>query len=80
VDHCQLFLPAARRRYQQDVTYTTDGYRNLLGTYSGHRALAPERRSGLLACISQLIDEHYGGTVTKRYLYELRVARRRSRR
>ena len=49
----------------------------LLGTYSGYRALEPEQQTGLLACISQLIDQNYGGTITKRYLYELRVAHKR---
>jgi SAM-dependent methyltransferase len=78
VDVSDLFLPAVRRRYHQDVEYTTDGYLDVLRTYSGHRALTPQRRDGLLACIGGLIDGRYGGTITKRYLYELRVARRRS--
>ena len=30
----------------------------------------------LLACIAALIDEDYGGSICKRYLCELRVARR----
>jgi hypothetical protein len=32
-------------------------------------------RQGLLACIADLIDTRYQGSVTKRYLTELRVAR-----
>ncbi len=74
IDDSELFLPAVRRRYQQDVVYSSRGYLELLGTYSGHRALAPEPRQSLLACIGDLIDDGYGGAVTKRYLYELRVA------
>ncbi len=77
VDASQLFLPAVRRRYQQDISYTTSSYLDLLRTYSGHRALAPDRRQSLLACIAELIDQEYGGTVVKRYMYELRVARKR---
>ena len=73
-DTSELFAPAVRRRHHQDVTYSTQGYLDVLTTYSGHRALTPERRSGLLDCIGQLIDTRYGGSVTKRYLYELRVA------
>lgn len=77
IDDSELFLPAVRRRYHQDIVYSSRGYLELLGTYSGHRALAPERRRGLLGCVGDLIDVGYGGTVTKRYLYELRIAHRR---
>lgn len=77
VDRSDLFEPAVRRRYQQEISYSTRGYLDVLGTYSGHRALAPGRRSGLMECIGRLIETSYGGTITKRYLYELRVARRR---
>ena len=78
VDESELFLPAVRRRYQQEVTYTGQGYLELLGTYSGHRALPADRRAELFACVGRLIDGQYGGRIVKRYLYELRVARRRS--
>lgn len=77
VDSSGLFLPAVRRRYVQDVAYSTAGYLEVLSTYSGHRALEPTRRRGLLDCIAGLIDDRHGGRVVKRYLYELRVARRR---
>jgi SAM-dependent methyltransferase len=76
VDDSEVFRPAVRRRYQQDVAYTTSSYLDLLSTYSGHRALRAERRRGLLTCIAELIDRMYGGTIIKRYLYELRVARK----
>lgn len=49
-------------------------YLDLLGSYSGHRALTAEARAGLRACLAALIDERHGGTVVKRYLTELRVA------
>ncbi|MFI6359494.1 class I SAM-dependent methyltransferase [Streptomyces sp. NPDC050743] len=65
------------RRYEQDLTYTTADYLRLLRTYSGHRALPEAARSGLLQCISALIDRRYGGRVTKRHLIELGVSRRR---
>jgi SAM-dependent methyltransferase len=77
-DTSELFWPAVRHRYQQEVPYTTSSYLQLLGTYSGHLALTEQRRQGLFACIAQLIDHEYGGTIVKRYLYELRVAHRRS--
>lgn len=76
VDDSELFLPAVRRRFQQDVTYTTSTYLEVVDTYSNHRALALPRRRGLYMSIAALIDEKYSGTIVKRYLYELRVARR----
>ncbi|MFI6936878.1 class I SAM-dependent methyltransferase [Streptomyces sp. NPDC050287] len=69
------FGPVAFRRHEWDLTYTTAEYLEVLQTYSGHRALPPEAREGLLACIAGLIDGRYGGRVTKRYLTELRVSR-----
>lgn len=77
VDDSELFLPAVRRRYQQDIGYCTRDYLEVLATYSNHRALTLERRRGLFACIGELIDGTYGGFITKRYLYELRLAQRR---
>ena len=77
VDGSAAFEPAVRRRHQQDVTYSTRGYLELLATYSGHRALSPAQRQGLFSCTGDLIDRRYGGTIIKSYLYELRVARRR---
>jgi SAM-dependent methyltransferase len=75
IDGSPLFQPAVRRRYRADVTYDARGYLDLLSTYSGHRALRPDQRRGLFDCIGGLIENRYGGTVTKAYLYELRVAR-----
>nr|WP_246211724.1 class I SAM-dependent methyltransferase [Phytoactinopolyspora alkaliphila] len=74
VDRSELFEPAIRRRYRQNITYTTATYLNTLATYSGHRALDPARRQGLFECVARLIDDEYGGEITKAYLYELRVA------
>jgi hypothetical protein len=62
------------RRYEWELPYTTAGYLQVLLTYSGHRALDPAAKAGLLDCIANLIDGGYGGRITKRYLTELRVA------
>jgi len=70
------FGPPVFRRYEWELTYTTQQYLDVLRTYSGHRALEPAARDGLLACIGALIDREHGGRVTKRYLTELRVAHR----
>jgi SAM-dependent methyltransferase len=72
-----LFTQAVFRRYERDLTYSTREYRDLLLSYSGHRALARDAREGLLACIGELIDARFGGRVAKRYMTELTVAYRR---
>ena len=74
IDTDPRFAPAVRRRHVRDITYTADDYLAVLQTYSGHRALSPERRTGLLSCLRSLIEDQYGGMVTKTYLHELRVA------
>lgn len=62
------------RRYEHEQTYSTTEYRDLLLSYSGHRAMEPAAQRGLLACIAQLIDERYGGRIAKCYMNELAVA------
>ena len=71
------FEPASFRRYEWEQTYSAPEYLDLLSTYSDHRALAQTRRRDLLDCIARLIVERYGGRIRKRYLNELRIARRR---
>jgi SAM-dependent methyltransferase len=69
------FQPPTFHRYEWEQEYTTAAYLDLLLTYSGHRALPPAPRAGLLDCIGRLIDGQHGGRVVKRYLTELRFAR-----
>jgi SAM-dependent methyltransferase len=72
------FEPAIFRRYEQEVEYSTSTYADILRTYSATQVLPPSVREGLLDCITTLINQRYDGIVVKRYLFELRVARRRS--
>jgi SAM-dependent methyltransferase len=74
LDRSHRFGPVTFRRYEWELPYTTAGYLQVLLTYSGHRALDPAAKAGLLDCIANLIDSGYGGRITKRYLTELRVA------
>lgn len=76
VVHSGLYEPPQFRRHTTDIAYTRAQYIDVLLTYSGHRALGPVAQAGLLGCISGLIDNQYGGNIVKRYLSELRVARR----
>jgi SAM-dependent methyltransferase len=62
------------RRYERELTYSAQEYRDLLLSYSGHRAMQVDARRGLLSCIGRLIDERYGGRIAKRYMNELAVA------
>jgi SAM-dependent methyltransferase len=75
-DHSGLFTPATFRRHEWQLTYPTTGYLDVLMSYSGHRAMPPHDRAGLFACIQNLIDERYGGQISKRYLTQLWTARR----
>jgi SAM-dependent methyltransferase len=75
-DESGRFSSAVFRRYEWERPYSSRRYLDLLNTYSGHRALEPARRIPLLECIGKLIDDSYGGQITKRYLTELRVATR----
>ena len=76
LDHSERFGPAAFRRYEWDLPYTTEQYLDVLRTYSNHRALEPAARAGLLDCIGGLLDQRHRGRITKRYMTELRIAHR----
>jgi SAM-dependent methyltransferase len=75
VDRSDRFGPAEFHRYEVDIAYTTSQYIDTLLTYSGHRALPPAARDGLLTCIADLINDGYNGRIRKRYAFDLRVAR-----
>lgn len=80
VEESGLFEPSRNRRYEVDIGYSRAEYLDVLQTYSGHIALPEDARRGLLQGIGELIDGSYGGSITKRYLFELRTARRISSR
>ena len=77
LDQSPLFGMVERRRHEWEVTYSAATYCELLGTYSPNLALPDDLRDGLLDCIATLIDERFGGTITKRYLAEVVITRRR---
>jgi SAM-dependent methyltransferase len=71
-----LFEAASFHRYEWELTYSTQQYLDVLLTYSGHRALPARQQRQLLDCIGRLIETNHAGNVVKRYLTELRLARR----
>jgi SAM-dependent methyltransferase len=77
LDLSPLFAHVRRSRHTWEVDYPAARFRALLSTYSPTIDLPRERREGLLDCLAVLIDRRFGGVVTKRYLAELTVARRR---
>jgi SAM-dependent methyltransferase len=68
--------PGTFCRHECDLPYTSAAYLDLLRTYSSTLAMPPAAREGLLGCLGHLIDARYQGRIAKRYLFELRVARR----
>lgn len=76
IDRSGLFGPVTFKRYERDRPYTTAQYLDVLRTYSGHQTVEPDALDGLLRCIEELIDDRYNGRIEKRYLNELRLARR----
>jgi SAM-dependent methyltransferase len=77
LDRSAHYGPSEFRRYEWERDYTTAGYLDLLRTYSGTLGMRPRTARRLLACVGELIEDRYAGRITKRYLTELRVARRR---
>jgi hypothetical protein len=73
-----LFEAAIFRRYEWEQSYSAQEYIDVLSTYSGHRGLEEARRRQLFFCIERIIVERYSGRIRKRYLNELRIARRRA--
>ena len=78
LDRSGRFEPAILRRYEWEQTYSTAAYRDVLLTYSDQRARPPEAGARLLDCIARLMDVRYGGSISKRYMNELCLARLRS--
>lgn len=72
-----LFTPPELRSYEWMVTYDTEDAVGLLSTYSPYLRVPEERRAQLLAGIADIVRTEFGGTVTRRYLAILAVARRR---
>lgn len=76
LDSSGRFGPATFRRYEWDIAYSTAAYRDLLLSYSGHIDMESTAQEGLLDCIGELMETRYGDRIEKRYMAELRVARK----
>jgi hypothetical protein len=72
-----LFTPPELRSYEWEIAYDAEDAVGLLSTYSIYLRVPRERRERLLDAIADIIRTDFGGTVTRRYLAVLAVARRR---
>lgn len=70
-----LFEEVGVRRHVWLREFTTQSYIDEIGTYSTNLELSEENRQGLHACIARMIDERWGGRITKAYVTDLHVAR-----
>ena len=77
INGSSLFEKAEVREYPWSRVYTKEQYLKLLDTYSDHRSLEVSRRRELYKGIAAMIDEEYGGSVTRPYLSVLYIAKRR---
>ena len=74
LEQSERFGGVTLARYEWEETYSATDYRDLLLTYSDVQRLG-ERGMLLARCLEAMIERSYGGTVAKRYLSELRIAR-----
>ncbi len=76
IEESGLFDTVCVKRYLWDVTYTADEYIALLETFSGHIAMAPEKRAHLYGAIREKLAERPDGLVRRHWVATLHVARR----
>ncbi len=71
-----LFVDVELRRYRWDQTYTTGGYADLVRSYSVTVVMPQVDRESLIAELSHVIAEEYGGSVTRPLVVTLTLGRR----
>lgn len=72
----QYFGDPELRVYLWSRPYTAAQYVQMLNTHSDHQLLAADRRARLFDRLAALIDNKYGGSVTKDYATLLQMAQR----
>ncbi|HUF33056.1 MAG TPA: class I SAM-dependent methyltransferase [Acidimicrobiales bacterium] len=68
------FHQVAVHRWDWDQTYTAAEYRKLMLSYSGTQMMAPSQRLGLLDDMEALIDQEFGGQITRPLVATLTTA------
>ena len=72
----ELFAVPDVRLYPWSTTYSTVEALGLLATYSRYLAMDPTKRAALFSRLAALIDDQYGGELTRHYVSVLAVARK----
>lgn len=67
------FENVLQNHYISDATYDAGSYEQLLETYSDVLAMDADARQGLLNCLSEMINNKFGGKIIKTYLWQLIV-------
>ena len=65
------------RTYASDVAYDAGQYMKLLSTYSDTLRMNEASRNGLLDCLGNLIESGFGGKITKSYLWQLLLLKKK---
>lgn len=60
------------------VLYSANEYVELLATFSPTISMEPMKRGEFLTRIRGLIDDRFGGTISKRYAMTLTIARKKN--
>jgi SAM-dependent methyltransferase len=76
INETGLFEKVLVKRYPWTKEYKADQYIKLLNTYSNHRCLDQRRRERLFDEIRALIEDEYGGRITRPYLTVLYIAKK----
>ena len=61
---------------EASLLYDAPGYLRVLNTYSGHRSLSNHARERHFYGIADLIDQQFGGSITKCYQTTVYLAHR----
>lgn len=72
----RLFGDVRVHRIPWDQRYTSEQYRDLLLTYSGTRAMAAEARADMVDQLVSVIDDEFGGSITRPLVATLTTATR----
>lgn len=73
----EKFSQLMDKPYFQIVEYSSEMYLQLLTTYSDVIAMDEPDRNGLLKCMGDLIDKEFDGKITKNYLWQLFLAKKK---
>lgn len=73
----EKFETALDKPYTRDVKFDSGTYVKLLQTYSDIITMPESNRNGFLNCISNLIENEFHNTITKSYLWQLFIARKK---